>query len=443
MKRWIVISIILLHLTTGCLFANGGGYHYGVKFTGSIVPFTAVGTENVQILDEKLDIILGEKSAKVSVLYTMKNVSDKRVKVKFGFPVEDVIDSWNVIEGNSSRASEPLYTKDYLVTMNGEVLKHGFMAEPFGAGKNPKLKPFKGSEILKDIKGWQISEMTLNKGETIKLHIAYYSQYDRESASISDDVTNAAQVFKYRLSTGAVWHGPIKQGRVTISYAKTLNSKGVRVVKPVNRFKIIEEKYVWEFKDLEPTLGDDITFQAKPEESEYGYYGDDKRVLAYVKLDQKWFIKHTKYSVKATSTLADQGDHSYKADNLKKPWEGIWSEGAKGSGVDESLLITLNRPTRLAAVSLINGYKHDTSLFKKNNRIKSAELLINDKVKELITLADMVDEKRYFLNYKRPVKTMKLTIKSVYKGTKYDDTCLSFFGLLERIAKEPKTYGAR
>ena len=435
--------MVLLHSSAGYLFANGGGYHYGVKFTGSIAPFTAVGTENVQILDEKLDIILGEKLAKVSVLYKMKNVTDKRVKVKFGFPVEDVINSWDVFEGNSSRVAEPAYTKDYLVTMNGKVLENGFMVEPFGAGKKPKLKPFKGSEILKDIKGWQVSEMTINKGETITLHITYYSQYDEESASISDDVRNSAQVFKYRLSTGAVWHGPIKQGRVTMSFVKTLDPKGVRIVKPVNRFKKIGEKYVWDFKDLEPTLADDITFQAKPEESEYGYYGDDKRVLAYVKLNQKWFIKHTIYSIKASSTLADQGDHSYKADNMKEPWEGIWSEGARGSGVGESLFLTLDKPTRLAALSLINGYNDDASLFKKNNRIKSVELLINGKVKELITLADIVDEKRYFLNYEKPVKTLKLTIKSVYKGTKYDDTCLSFVGLLERIAKEPKSYGAR
>ena len=119
-----------------------------------MAPFTAVGTEDVQIIDEKLDIILGEKSAKVSVLYQMKNVSDKKVTVKFGFPVEDVVSEWNYVENDKvTTINEPVYTQDYLVTLNGKVLKHTFVTEPFGSDKKKGVKPFKGSEILKEIKG--------------------------------------------------------------------------------------------------------------------------------------------------------------------------------------------------------------------------------------------------------------------------------------------------
>lgn len=410
--RQSLLSLLLGYsLLSSMVFGNGGGYHYGVKFTGTVAPFTAEGTENVQILDEKLDIILGDDAAKVSVLYKMKNVTDKKVKVKFGFPVEDVESSWDLQKNEITTTHGPAYTRDYLVTLNGKVLKHKFMVEPFGSDKKKGLAPFKGSEILKEIKGWQVSTMSLEKGETVSLHIAYYSQYDQETVSISDDVTSSAHIFKYRLSTGAVWHGPIKQGSVTVSYVKALDPEAVRVEKPVNRFKKVGDKFVWKFKNLEPTLADDITIQAKPEESEYYYSGDDKKIYSYVLLDRKWFIKHQKFSLTATSTLPDQGEHSYKVDNLKKPWEGIWSEGVQGSGIGESITLKLTKPRKVPAISMMNGYCHEEELFQKNNRIKTMEVLINGKVKKTFTLPDTSDERRYFLEYSKPVSALKLTIK--------------------------------
>jgi hypothetical protein len=295
-----------------------------------------------------------------------------------------------------------------------------------------------------EIKGWQVSTMSLKKGETVTLHIAYYSQYDEESTSISEDVTSSAQVFKYRLSSGAIWHGPIKQGRVTVSYVKALDPKAVRVNKPVNRFKKVGDKFVWEFKNLEPTLADDITLQAKPEECEYAYHGDDRKVLNYVKLDRKWFLKHVNFSLKASSTLPDQGKHSYKVDHLKKPWEKIWSEGVKGSGIGESITLKLTKQSKVVGISMMNGYSYENiALFKKNNRVKTMELLINGKVKKQIALTDTSEQRRYFFKYSKPISTLKLTIKEVYKGTHYDDTCLGFVSLLERLSKEPKSYGAR
>src|SRR5512142_2318295 len=70
--------------------ANGGGYDYGVQFTGSVAPFQASGTEHVRIEEEHLDVALRRTQAIVTVRYTMRNVSGKPVKVRFGFPVEAI-----------------------------------------------------------------------------------------------------------------------------------------------------------------------------------------------------------------------------------------------------------------------------------------------------------------------------------------------------------------
>ncbi|MBI5548890.1 MAG: hypothetical protein HY901_33835, partial [Deltaproteobacteria bacterium] len=69
-------------------FANGGGYSFGVRFTGSLAPFQATGVDQVRIVEEKLDIVLRRTEAAVEVRYLMKNFAEQPVSVRFGFPVE-------------------------------------------------------------------------------------------------------------------------------------------------------------------------------------------------------------------------------------------------------------------------------------------------------------------------------------------------------------------
>ncbi len=85
--RTALICFTLAFSAAGVL-ANGGGYTAGVKFTGSVAPFQPEGCEKVQIRKEDLNIVLGEKSAAVTVRYEMQNVSGDAVKARFGFPVE-------------------------------------------------------------------------------------------------------------------------------------------------------------------------------------------------------------------------------------------------------------------------------------------------------------------------------------------------------------------
>jgi len=442
MKKFILFSFFIF---VEIVMGNGGGYQYGTDFTGAISPFTSEGTESVQILDEKLDILLGEESAKVSVLYQMKNVTDKKVVVKFGFPVEDVKNFWGYRpEEKKPNPIDVSYTKNYVVKVNGKTIKHSYVHEPFGADKKKGLKPFKGSEILKDIKGWQVSKISLAKGETISLQIVYDSQYDERFSSVSDDSRTSPLLFKYRLSTGAVWHGPIVKGRITLSLGETLNPQEVRVMKPVNCFKKVGQQYVWEFQNLEPTLADDLTIEARAGYNEYSAYADeDKPAVSYLNLGNKWYIYNVNYSLKATSALADEKKDRYSVKNLKKYWGDVWSEGVDGSGEAESITLKMNKPTKISGLTLKNGYAYNEDLFKKNNRVKKLEVLVNGQHKELLHLGDVSDERRYYLNYDQPVKSIKLTIQSVYKGTEFDDTCLSSLLLLERLEKEPNRYGAR
>jgi hypothetical protein len=89
-NAWLCICSAILAQP---LHANGGGYFRGgVERAGDVAGFEPKETEKIRIMDEKLTVVLGQKSADVEVRYLMRNETDKMVKVRFGFPVEESFD---------------------------------------------------------------------------------------------------------------------------------------------------------------------------------------------------------------------------------------------------------------------------------------------------------------------------------------------------------------
>ena len=157
------IAIFLgIALFTQPLFANGGGYFRGgVEHTGDVAGFEPSATEKIRILDEKLTIALGIKSAEVEVRYLMRNETAEKVKVRFGFPVEESLDHGFMEEEetsdkDASKDDRLKYCQNYTITAAGKALKTKWQIEP--QKPNPE-KPFKG------IAGWLISEITFAAGE--------------------------------------------------------------------------------------------------------------------------------------------------------------------------------------------------------------------------------------------------------------------------------------
>ena len=101
-----------------------------------------------------------------------------------------------------------------------------------------------------------------------------------------------------------------------------------------------------------------------------------------------------------------------------------WVEGAEGNGIGE--YITIEFTEDMAGMSVLNGYTdiNKLKLFKENARLKEVEIedLVNGD-KWIVSFKDEV----YFNYIAFPKKSskIKMTIKSVYEGTKYSDTCVS------------------
>ena len=112
--------------------------------------------------------------------------------------------------------------------------------------------------------------------------------------------------------------------------------------------------------------------------------------------------------------------HPYWWNNSHIPWV----EGAKGYGINETISIEFNEP--VYGFSILNGYVdvQNMKLFKENSRVK--KLKVEDLTNKLEYVMNF-DDKVYFnyMKLSKPSTSIKLTILDVYKGTKYDDTCIS------------------
>lgn len=142
-----------------------------------------------------------------------------------------------------------------------------------------------------------------------------------------------------------------------------------------------------------------------------------------------------------------------------------WSEGVPGDGINEYILIPFGRPDGLnfnykkakrytnikCHVDFYNGNGESFELFKKNGRVKKCKIKIYDTPKSVgqntivveseplliydsdIEIKDIreVQEFDFLINlrddylYSTPTLILQFIILDVYKGTDYDDTCIS------------------
>ena len=119
--KTICLLTICLPLVPSLSFANGGGYFRGgVVSSGNVELFEPSGTDKVAILDEELIITPRPNSASVRIKYQMKNLTDKPVKVEFGFPIEEMKERATMQEVGKPvppPAKKLEYCRDYKISL--------------------------------------------------------------------------------------------------------------------------------------------------------------------------------------------------------------------------------------------------------------------------------------------------------------------------------------
>jgi hypothetical protein len=121
-------------------------------------------------------------------------------------------------------------------------------------------------------------------------------------------------------------------------------------------------------------------------------------------------------------------------------------EGKEGDGTGEWIEFDMKSEWNTEKLLIANGYVsfNKPYLYKNNNRIKEYEITspcLSEPLKgtlqdtpeiQEVVLPEMIKEKKY---------TMRLTIKSVYRGEKWDDTCLTL--VYPMPPEPPSKYGEK
>ncbi|HNY17340.1 MAG TPA: discoidin domain-containing protein [Treponemataceae bacterium] len=144
-------------------------------------------------------------------------------------------------------------------------------------------------------------------------------------------------------------------------------------------------------------------------------------------------------SVTATSELVEgqyDGKYLYPPVNiLDGDFSTTWCENdPSGPGIGESITVELEAPVSFDELEIVNGFASGNDLYGKNNRVKGIQLTQ--------TAGKHFQQKEYALKDNVPgwqsikfdllqtARTITIKITDVYRGSKYNDTCLCDIRLL-------------
>ena len=182
----------------------------------------------------------------------------------------------------------------------------------------------------------------------------------------------------------------------------------------------------------------------------------NKKDLKKIEEYQWWSTLHpirlTKFKLTTFASSTLNNSESYKSDNLcDGKIETAWVEGAKGDGIGEWVKVSIDAysslseftstPFSLDEIAIMSGYGKSEKTWVENNRVKkllvvaySPRLSENEWVIYRLNLQDEnkmqvfeIPNDKIGYSFTTMKKVVWLKIEEVYKGTKYEDTCISEF----------------
>ena len=125
----------------------------------------------------------------------------------------------------------------------------------------------------------------------------------------------------------------------------------------------------------------------------------------------------------AADSVLEGNNLLYGPENLIDKTDRSWCEGANGDGIGSKITIHFVKESKIESLFIKNGFG-DPEYFSMNNRVKEIRVR-GDIGKCDCTLKDSPEFQEVKL--KEPVsgRTIVIEILSVYKGTKYSDTCFT------------------
>jgi hypothetical protein len=428
--------------------ANGGAWQTGVPSSGNGAPSDRNRSTEVAIEEENLTIDLHQEFAAVEVRYRMRNTGAK-VLQDFFFPVELWTHEDLESEGPTAK---PADLEGYRITADETELRWK------NIDSQAKAKPVTNEhwgEFPPAKKLWKKSEIPFAPNQSREIVVRYRARYSGTESSVSDDGHESDRLLIYSLSPAATWKGAIGRGKLVVNVLHPTPEE-VEIAQPKERFqKVSETRYEWSFRDLEPTLADDLKIIAHRAQDTYarssgGEEGEEQQPVAeYIVQGSRYYLLHADFDAVASSTLPPANGKTYDIGHVKSnDYDVTWAEGAPEDGIGESISLEVKRPLPLDAIAIVPGYRSfdHPELWKKNNRVAEMEVTLNGEHTVSAKIPDEEFEKPYPIlvrDYAAPVKKVKLVIKAVHRGTVARDTCISSLRLKAKLASKPEFQPAR
>ena len=360
-----------------------------------------MNNEFIKMKNEQIYITVCEEKCKYRVDYTFVNTADEQTVV-MGFP-------------------NYMLTSDHSVNYGINDFKAFDEYSIYKVSR--KYDESKREHEVQEL--YECFEVHFNKGETKHITNTYSQEYTTQYGEGNKAI--------YILTTGASWKGKIDTISVFIDSEILPNQLVERTAffhgiyeedgemkiktRTENRgLRISPDNYIVEqgvakmvFTDIEPDFDIEIL---KPELLVSG--------------------------LSASSELEDENSRYSVWNIIDERPETAWATSKKGQ---ESITFNITPCSetgklfgkkglyKIKKIGIINGYAKNSSTFKQNNRIKKLRLKYENGLTKPRYVKHTLEDTMImqYIEFKEPVfmNNLKLQIIEVYKGSKWDDTCIS------------------
>ncbi|MBP5443721.1 MAG: hypothetical protein J6Y60_10820 [Treponema sp.] len=408
-SKKITFAVFIAFTMAASAFANGGIRWYWNATGTPPAEITLKNDADISLKKENLTLRFVDDSVIVDCDYILFNKSGSDKQIEFAFNITDA--------SNDSL----IY---YSIYLNGEKIPSNFHKET------------SWDEIESVYKFWELSKLTLASKKESKVSVTYRVQTSNDGMHYANKFNDNSFIYNLypALSFG---NGIIEDFNITVDVSDILSWGG--------KIKKIEGVDLG-FKDSDMIIS-----------KHYSNFDLNKhRQLKITYNIKNWYFRslyeqYAKYPVINADSELTEGKTIYAAANMSDHnCDTAWVEGKSDFGKGQK--IKINIKGWITQVLLVNGFRKTEKTFYENNRIKRIALYV-DGVRlgemefpdrkycrvdmtnildegELLNLGDFFGENnlskvlqsgRGFISD----SNIEIEILDVYRGTKYNDTCVS------------------